>query len=221
MVVIGAGVLTSTSWTADNNLGRAALDGSNVAGLGRGMSKQALLLIMDVAAVEAMAMLVNVIVLVFMIMIVTLSSMGMSMASKDEETDKVGKQASAADSEDKLGVGDLRGLDETSQGFENNGYAKSDEEDGIEEGTENLGSHPLVRVSKRSCLMFGRSEGVTRTPKVNSSVVSFWAATTAHKPITREMMSLSWRQGGESVSNVSVGVHESQDNIVPYGKHRL
>lgn len=193
MLVIRAGSVTSTCRATDNDIWRtAALDGSNIAGLGRRMANKALLLIVCMTVVQTVAMLVNMIMLILMTVIVPLPSVRVSMTTEDKEADQVGEEAGAANSKDKLGVADLRGLDKTSQRLKDNRDAQGDQEDGIEEGSKDFSSHPLtIKLANMVCWYTDRCGDMERTPKVNSSVVSFWAATTAHKPITREIISLS------------------------------
>lgn len=105
----------------------------------------ALFLVVSMAVYVFVTMAVVVPVLVIVAMVV--SSMPMSMATQDDETDKVGEETGATDDEDELGVLDLGRLDESGDGFEDDGDAEGDKEDGVEKGTENLGSYPLRRTS--------------------------------------------------------------------------
>ena len=86
-------------------------------------------------------------VLMVMAMLVSSMSVGMTVAAQDEETDEVGKETGATNDKDELGVFDLRRLDESCDGFEDDGYAKGDKEDGVEESTKNFGSYPLCETS--------------------------------------------------------------------------
>ena len=96
----------------------------------------ALLLVVGVVV----RMVVGMIVVVMVVVGVTVA-----VAAEDKEADKVGEEASGTDDEHQLGVGDLLGLDESGQGFEDDGDAEGDEEDGVEEGTEDLSTHPLMK----------------------------------------------------------------------------
>jgi hypothetical protein len=62
-------------------------------------------------------------------------SVRMPMPSKNNKSGQVRREAQAADNQDKLGVADLGRVDEPGEGFEDDGYAKGDEEYGVEEGT--------------------------------------------------------------------------------------
>lgn len=137
----------------------------------------------------AMDMLVAVLA-VGVVMIVTSVFMGVTVAAQDEEANEVGKEAGASHDEDEFGLVDLGRLDETGEGFEDDGNAERDEEDGVEEGTKNFGANELY-LSVSSWLKVSLER---LTPKVNSSVVAFCAATTAHRPMTKEIISLSmWK----------------------------
>lgn len=77
------------------------------------------------------------------IVIVATRSVRVSVAAEDKEADEVGEEAGASNDEDKLGLRDLGGFDETSQGFENDGHAEGDEKYGVEEGTEDFSANKL------------------------------------------------------------------------------
>lgn len=130
MSVASAGLLsgvTMLSCAADNNLGR------NVASIFMTMvSSMAFLFVVSVVVRVAMSMIVSVVVV---IVIVSTRSVRMAVATENEETDKVGKETGATNNEHELGVVDLRRLNESGQGFEDDGDAERDEEDGVEEGT--------------------------------------------------------------------------------------
>lgn len=79
-----------------------------------------------------------------MIMVVVSVAVAVTVPSKDEEANKVGEQTGGTDDQNKLRVGNFRRFDKTSQGFEDDGNAKGDEEDCIEECAQNFGSYPLV-----------------------------------------------------------------------------
>lgn len=79
---------------------------------------------------------------VVVVVIVTVG-VAMAMPSEDEEADEVGEQSGRSNNQHEFGVIDLGWLDESGQRFEDDGNAKRDKEDGIEEGSEDLGSNPL------------------------------------------------------------------------------
>lgn len=87
-----------------------------------------------------MRMVVMVVTGVIMIVVVRVA---MAMAAENEETNKVGEQSCGTNNEDELGVLNLGRVDESSEGFKDDGDAKGDEKDGIEECSENLGANPL------------------------------------------------------------------------------
>lgn len=72
-----------------------------------------------------------------------------SMA-KNHKANKVRSKTAAADDQDDLRVGDLRRVNESCDRLENDGDAKSNQEDGVEEATKNLGTNPLL--SSQSCI---------------------------------------------------------------------
>lgn len=132
MSVAGAGLLPSVtmlSRAADNDLGR------DVAGIFVAMvSGVAFLFVVSVVVRVAVSMIVSVVVVV-VIVVVSTRSVRMAVAAENKEADKVGKETGAADNEHELGVVDLGRLNESGQGFEDDGDAEGDEEDGVEEGT--------------------------------------------------------------------------------------
>lgn len=75
--------------------------------------------------------------------LVTLVTVGVAVTAEDDEAKQVREETSAAYNEDEFGVVDLGWFDESCEGLEDNGDAERDEEDGVEEGTENLSAHPL------------------------------------------------------------------------------
>lgn len=94
--------------------------------------------------IVAMAMGVRV-ALLFVAVVVATRSVRVTVAAEDEETSQVGRQTSAANSEDKLRIFDLGGFDEAGEGLEDNGNAKGDEEDGVEKGAEDFSTNPLEK----------------------------------------------------------------------------
>lgn len=81
--------------------------------------EEAFFLVMDVGVRVGMGMVVSMVVVV----IVVLRSVGVTVSTEDKETDEVEEQTGATDREDQDRVADLWGLDETREGFENDGYA--------------------------------------------------------------------------------------------------
>lgn len=85
-------------------------------------------------------------VVVFMFVLAVLVSVRMPVAAKHHETDEVRGEAEAANNEDELRVGNLGGLEEPGDGLEDDGDAKRDQEDGVEEGAQDLCAQPAVGV---------------------------------------------------------------------------
>ena len=75
-----------------------------------------------------------------MVMVVAMigRSMGVSMSAQDEESDNIREQAQGANDKDELRVQDFWRIQESGDSFEDDGEAQCDQEDGIEEGAENL-----------------------------------------------------------------------------------
>lgn len=130
MSVAGAGLLPGVAMlgrAANNDLGR------DVVGIFVAMvSGMAFLFVVSVVMRVAVCMIVSVVVV---IVIVSTRSVRMAVAAENKESDKVGKETGAANNEHELGVVDLGRLNESGQGFEDDGDAEGDEEDGVEEGT--------------------------------------------------------------------------------------
>lgn len=80
--------------------------------------------------------------MVVVVIVVMVVPMVVPVSSQDDKAQQVGEEAGAAHDQDKLGVVDFGRFDEARQGFKNDGDAESNQEDGVEEGTENLGSNP-------------------------------------------------------------------------------
>ena len=78
-------------------------------------------------------MTVSLFVAVFVI--VSPWAMRVPVPSKNSKANQVRSKPEAADDQDQLSVSNLGGVDKSSERFENDGYAKRDEEDGVEEGT--------------------------------------------------------------------------------------
>lgn len=57
------------------------------------------------------------------------------MTTKNNKAKQVRRQTGTSNDENKLRLVDLGGFDESCQSFKNDGDAKSNEEDGVEEGT--------------------------------------------------------------------------------------
>jgi hypothetical protein len=135
--VIVAARLTGCSTLADDDLGNdiAAVDNSS----------SAFFLVVNVVV----AMIMGVIAVGMIVIVVSVGMSAVAVATEHEETNQVGEEASRTDNEHELGVFNRGGFDESSQGLEDNGDAEGDKEDGIEEGTEDFGSYPLVIVSMR------------------------------------------------------------------------
>jgi hypothetical protein len=77
-------------------------------------------------------MLVLMAVFVFPMSVFTWA-MRVPMSSKDTEAGQVRGQPQAADNQDELRVPNLGRFDKSRKGFEDDGHAKGDEEDGVEE----------------------------------------------------------------------------------------
>lgn len=79
------------------------------------------------------------VVMVTMVMVVVVAilfvAVGVTVTTKHNKTEQVGDQASTSNNENKLGLVNLGGFNESSQSFEDDGDAECDEEDGVEEGT--------------------------------------------------------------------------------------
>jgi uncharacterized membrane protein len=88
-----------------------------------------------VVVAVTVAMFVAFMVMAFVIMVVVVIAMRVSVAAEHEETNKVGEQAGRANDENELRVLDFGRVDKSGDGFENNGDAQSNEENGVEEGT--------------------------------------------------------------------------------------
>lgn len=144
MLILGARAF-SASRTADDDLRSNAarvLDSSNVTGLVRTVAKETLLFIVGV--IMTVVVLVCMLVIVFVVMAIS-RAVRVAMATEDEETDEIGEETGASNSEDELRAVDLRGFDESGESLENDGHAKSDKEDGVEESTKDFGANPLQK----------------------------------------------------------------------------
>lgn len=132
MSVAGAGLfscVTMLSRAADNDLGR------DVGGIFVAMvSSMAFLFVVSVVVRVVVSMIVSIVVMV-VVVVVSTRSVRMAVAAENKEADKVGKETGAANNEHELGVVDLWRFNESGQGFEDDGDAEGDEEDGVEEGT--------------------------------------------------------------------------------------
>lgn len=65
------------------------------------------------------------------------------MTAQNEESNDVRGKAKGTDNEDKLRVEDFRRVEESCDSFEDDGQTQCNQEDGVEEGTEDLCSQPL------------------------------------------------------------------------------
>ena len=74
---------------------------------------------------------------------VAVASVGVSVVVEQEQAEDVGGKTEAADDQDELGLVDLLRLDETLNGFKEDGQAQGDEEDAVDEGSECFGALPL------------------------------------------------------------------------------
>jgi hypothetical protein len=93
--------------------------------------------------------------MVVVVIVVMVVPMVVPVSSQDDKAQQVGEEAGAAHDQDKLGVVDFGRFDEARQGFKNDGDAESNQEDGVEEGTENLGSNPLRETTCQPCSVLG------------------------------------------------------------------
>lgn len=76
-----------------------------------------------------------VVVIVVMVMALFFIAVGVSMATKNNKSEQVRRQTGTSNNENKLRLVDLGRFHESGQSFEDDGDAKGDEEDGVEEGT--------------------------------------------------------------------------------------
>lgn len=93
---------------------------------------------------SSLLVVVRVTVVVIVIMSVAVTSMAMLV--EQQQTHNVGAQASGSDNGNELGVGDHLGLKQSLDGLEQNGQAQGQQENGVGQSSENLGSLPSVRV---------------------------------------------------------------------------
>ncbi len=91
--------------------------------------------------IRAVGVTVSLFVAVFVI--VSPWAMRVPVPSKNSKASQVRSKSEAADNQDELSISNLGGVDKSRERFEDDGYAKRDEEDGVEEGTEDLGAEPL------------------------------------------------------------------------------
>lgn len=97
----------------------------------------------DVASLLVSVMAVRVAVVMAVVVATFFVAMVVAVTAEDYKAEEVGNKTGNTDNEDELGLVDLGGFDESCEGFEDDGDAESDEEDGVEEGTEDLGANPL------------------------------------------------------------------------------
>lgn len=69
------------------------------------------------------------------------------MPSQNSKPSQIRREPQATNDQNELRVANLRGVDKSSKRFEDDGYAKGDEEYGVEEGAEDLGTEPLRRTA--------------------------------------------------------------------------
>lgn len=84
--------------------------------------------------------------------VVTPWAVRVPVSSENSEANQVGSKPQATNNQNELGISDLGRVDKPRERFEDDGYTQSDEEDGIEEGTKNLGTEPLGRAMSAGVL---------------------------------------------------------------------
>lgn len=85
----------------------------------------------------------GVIVIVAMVMVVSAGPVGVAMSAENDETNEVRGKAEGSNNQDQFRVFDGGWVDESAEGFEDDGDAKRNQEYGVEEGTENFRAQPL------------------------------------------------------------------------------
>ncbi|GKT41798.1 uncharacterized protein ColSpa_01978 [Colletotrichum spaethianum] len=124
---------------------------------------------------------VRVAMIVFAVVVGVIAAVGVAVAAEDKEADEVRGETEGTDDENQLGVIDLGRVEESGNGFENDGDAECDEEDGVEEGTENLSAQPLDdEVSSRTTLLQGWRGDLLRT-----STCRWWPSSPRRQPRVR------------------------------------
>lgn len=105
------------------------------------------------ALLGVIQLVVRVGVSVSVVVALLLSAVRMTVSSKYHKSDQVRGEAEAANNQDDLRVRNLGRVEEARNCFENDGDAEGDQEDGIEEGAQNLCAQPAVRVLVGGCLL--------------------------------------------------------------------
>ena len=113
----------------------------------------------------------------------------MSMVVEEKQAHNIGCQPATSDDQDQHGVVDDLWLEETLNGFKNDGDAEGNEEDAIDQGAQDLGTLKLLAV--RSILVVAAR--LSLTPYVYFESARWLAAMTAHRDMQREMTSFSWQ----------------------------
>lgn len=121
--------LLGSSCAANNNLGQ------DLSGTATFISECAVGMKTSVAFFFIVGMVVGMSVIMVMVVTTLTRSVGVTMATEDKETDEVREETSGTHDKHELGVADLRGFDESGKGFEDDGNAEGDKEDGVEEST--------------------------------------------------------------------------------------
>lgn len=112
---------------------------------------------------------------------VRVSAVGVAVIVEEEEADDVGREAEAADDDDEFGRSDFGGVEEAFDGFHEDreaqrcirsstsdwpsrqrGRQRTEEEDAVDQGAEDFGSLPAVRVVLRSLPVLRELDGVQR-----------------------------------------------------------
>jgi hypothetical protein len=72
---------------------------------------------------------------VIVCVIMRVLAVGMTMSSKNQEPNQIRRKSQASDNQNKLRVRNLRGVEQSSERFQDNRDAEGDEENSVEEGT--------------------------------------------------------------------------------------
>jgi hypothetical protein len=84
------------------------------------------------------------------------------VSSEDAKSNQVRSQSKAADNQDELRVSNFGRVNESGERFENDGHAKGDQEDGVEEGAEDFSAKPLQRLSVSAPIVEIARNGASR-----------------------------------------------------------
>lgn len=126
--------------------------GSSDDGFGKNITNVATIIVGSVRDVGAaflggvfcrVGVIVSVVVLAVAVIVIVATAVGVAVATEDKEADEVGGKAKCTNNENENRVFDFGRVKESGYGLEDDGDAEGDEEDGVEEGAENLGSQPL------------------------------------------------------------------------------